>query len=441
MSHTAPLPRPLLEPDEQARLNKLVERPAVQTLLALLNDEAATTLIVGGAVRNALLDYPVADIDLATTLLPEAVKARADKAGLKTVATGLEHGTLTLILQGHGFEVTTLRKDIATDGRRATIAYSTSFTEDAQRRDFTMNALYADHAGTLYDPVAGLEDLRLRHLRFIGDAQTRIREDYLRILRFFRFFAAYSSDTIDATGLAACIALKEGLTTLSRERIGHEWLKLLMARRAAETIALINRHGLTNTLFPMPLHPEHLSALLALMPDAPDMTRLFALFDPALAQIDACQSALRLSNTQTVQLRGLARALETVPQPLSAVPPHRTALQIWAFTHGPDLARWALALHLARDKNRHTTGDENASPSAVFQTLCEPLAPIPRQSPFSGRDLLAQGLKSGPHLGAMLRKADHLWIEAGFPDDPALLQALIRRVVNQEKALSGSTPQ
>ena len=430
MSAINTLPQPRLTAAEQERLQAVTQRPVLQTLLALLNDDEATTLIVGGAVRNALLGHPVADIDLATTLTPEAVIKRAEGAGIKTVATGLEHGTLTLVLEGHGFEVTTLRQDIETDGRRATIAYSTSFLEDAQRRDFTMNALYVDHAGVLYDPVAGLEDVRQRHLRFIGDAQTRIREDYLRILRFFRFFAAYSDDAIDATGLEACLALKDGLATLSRERIGHEFIKMLMARRASETVTLIHQQGLTSALFPIPLFPDRLKALLALLPDAHEMTRVFALFDPALAMIDTCQSLLRLSNSQTAHLTRLARALADLPQHPSSDQPQRIALQIWAFQHTAPIASDALALHFARN----LAADPKAAQSRLHDLLAL-LVGLPSQSPFSGRYFLAQGIKSGPHLGEMLRKADILWIEAGFPDDPALLQDLVRRVVNQETAL------
>jgi poly(A) polymerase len=428
MTDLSTVPRAALATAEQERLRAVTNRPPVQTLLTLLNDAQDQTLIVGGAVRNALMDYPVADIDLATTLTPNAVMQRAAKAGVKTVPTGLDHGTLTLVLDGHGFEVTTLRQDIETDGRRATIAYSTSFAEDAGRRDFTMNALYADAQAVLYDPVAGLADLRNRHLRFIGDARTRIREDYLRILRFFRFFADYATGDIDADGLSACLALKDGLSTLSRERIGHEWLKVLMARRACETIALMQDSGLTTALLPSPAKAERLAALLQLMPDADAMTRLYALLEPDETLIAACQTGFRLSNVQTARLTTLARALETVPQPLSTHPPHRTALQHWAFHHTPAVARTALALHQSASLLK------DPAPTRLALHSFEPvLEAVPAHSPFSGRDFLAQGIQSGPRLGEILRKADFLWIEAGFPDDPARLKDLIRQAVNQEK--------
>lgn len=425
------LPRPTLSADETERLRRVTARASVQKLLGLLNDDKDRTLIVGGAVRNALLDDPVADIDLATTLTPDAVMERASQADVKVVPTGLDHGTLTLVHGGHGFEVTTLRKDIETDGRRATIAYSRSFREDAERRDFTMNALYADAQAVLYDPVAGLDDLRRKDLRFIGDAQTRIREDYLRILRFFRFFANYAAGDINDTGLAACIALKDGLAGLSRERIGHEWLKLLMARRACETIALMQDKGLTETLVPVALHPHRLDALLALLPQAEPMTRLFALLDPDEAQIAACQSALRLSNAQTHEMTALARALADLPQPLATDPLPVTALQVWAFHHTTPLARMALALYCVRNP-----APSLAQRQALFDALSAPLAHIPAQSPFSGRDLLSHGVKSGPLLGALLQKLNDLWVEAGCPDDPEALNALVRHVVNQEKDLS-----
>jgi poly(A) polymerase len=363
------------------------------------------------------------DVDLATTLRPEEVMARAQSAKIKSVATGLDHGTLTLVKHGHAFEVTTLRKDIKTDGRRATIAYSQSFVEDAERRDFTMNALYADHTGQVFDPVSGLDDLRKGHLRFIGDAQTRIREDYLRILRFFRFFADYAQEAIDPDGLAACLALKDGLGTLSRERIGHEWLKLLMARKACATITIMQDHGLLKTLLPASVRVERLQHVLELFPTATPMGRLFALLWPDEEMIATCQTDLRLSNAQTKHLSDLLKALNAAPSMADDEEPHQTSWQLWAFRHGRAISLEALALQASHHRQDKTRLD-----------ACEKLiVGLPDHSPFSGADFLALGVKAGPQLGALLQKIETVWIESGFPDDPTAQKALLLGVVNQEK--------
>jgi len=200
---------------------------------------------VGGCVRNGLLNIPVNDIDMATDALPEKVMALANAHNLRVIPTGIEHGTVTFVINGETVEVTTFRKDIATDGRRAVVGFSTSIEDDAKRRDFTMNALYADLDGTVIDPLSGLDDLRARRVRFIEDPNARIREDYLRILRFFRFHALYGDPNagIDAEALAACAQNLEGIKTLSKERVGHEMRKLLAADDPAPSIAAMVQTG------------------------------------------------------------------------------------------------------------------------------------------------------------------------------------------------------
>ncbi|MGC1488809.1 MAG: CCA tRNA nucleotidyltransferase, partial [Albidovulum sp.] len=201
----------------------------LQLVLRLIRDGGHQALLVGGCVRNGLLGVPVDDVDIATDAHPERVSALAKAAGLRVVPTGIEHGTVTIVANSKPFEVTTFRRDVETDGRRATVAFATNIQDDAARRDFTMNALYADHAGQVIDPLGGLPDLQARRVRFVGGPQDRIREDYLRILRFFRFHARYGDPALglDADGLAACAELADGIKTLSRERIGHEMRKLL----------------------------------------------------------------------------------------------------------------------------------------------------------------------------------------------------------------------
>ena len=229
-----------------------VNHAGTQALCAALAAAGYRALFVGGCVRNALLGVPVADIDIATDALPEIVSDIAEKAGFRVIPTGIEHGTVTVLAQGELHEVTTFRRDIETDGRRAVVAFSTAVEEDAARRDFTMNALYAAADGTVLDPLGGLPDLLARRVRFVGEAEARIREDYLRILRFFRFHAVYGDPEagIDADGLAACAANADGLDGLSRERIGAELRKLLSARDPAPTVATMAQAGILARVLP-----------------------------------------------------------------------------------------------------------------------------------------------------------------------------------------------
>ena len=223
-----------------------------QALCAVLGLSGYRALFVGGCVRNALLGAPVADIDIATDATPEIVSDIAENAGFKVIPTGIVHGTVTVIAQGIHHEVTTFRRDVQTDGRRATVVYSTDIVEDAMRRDFTMNALYAEPSGKVIDPLGGIDDLRARRVRFVGDAAERITEDFLRILRFFRFYAVYGnpSQGIDAEGLAACAELADGLDGLSRERVGAEMRKLLAAANPAPAVAAMAQAGVLTRVLP-----------------------------------------------------------------------------------------------------------------------------------------------------------------------------------------------
>jgi poly(A) polymerase len=229
-----------------------LDHPGTQALCAALENAGYRALFVGGCVRNTLLGAPVDDIDLASDATPETVSTIAETAGFKVVMTGIAHGTVTVIAQGKPHEVTTFRRDVETDGRHAVVAYSTHIEEDAARRDFTMNALYADHHGILIDPLGGLPDLEARRVRFVGDPETRIREDYLRVLRFFRFQACYGdpSGGIDAEGLAACALLAEGLNGISKERVTAELRKLLTAPDPAQAIAAMAQTGILTRILP-----------------------------------------------------------------------------------------------------------------------------------------------------------------------------------------------
>ncbi|TBW37443.1 CCA tRNA nucleotidyltransferase, partial [Siculibacillus lacustris] len=222
--------------------------PRLLRLFAAIETDTDTAWVVGGAVRNTLLDRPVVDVDVATTTLPEVVTARALAAGLKPVPTGIDHGTVTVVVEGHPFEVTTLRRDVESHGRHATVAFGRDWEADARRRDFTLNALYASLDGVVHDFVGGIADCRAGRVRFIGDAAQRIAEDRLRILRFFRFHAAYGRGGLDPAGLAATIVARDGLAGLSAERIGQETLKLVVAVGAPATLATMSDVGLAQRL-------------------------------------------------------------------------------------------------------------------------------------------------------------------------------------------------
>ena len=258
-----------------------LQSAALGKVFAALKAGDAEARVVGGAVRNALIGRPVGEIDIATPARPEDVMRLARDAGLGAHPTGLDHGTVTIVADGVPFEVTTLRRDIETDGRRAVVAFTTAWDEDATRRDFTINALYCGKDGELCDPVGGLDDLRKRRVRFIGDPEARIREDYLRILRFFRFSADYGNGQLDAPGLAAAVRLKDGLARLSPERIRAEILKLLAAPKAAEVVRIMHATGILQLVIQAPADPECLARLQAIElalgqpPDA--LTRLAAL--------------------------------------------------------------------------------------------------------------------------------------------------------------------
>jgi poly(A) polymerase len=287
-----------------------LDHPGTQALCATLEAAGHRALLVGGCVRNALLREPVSDIDIATDATPETVSDIAENAGFKPVPTGIDHGTITVVVQGRPHEVTTFRRDVETDGRRAVVAYSTEISEDARRRDFTINALYADRGGTVIDPLNGLPDLLARRVRFVGDPETRIREDYLRILRFFRFHAAYGDPEggLDAEGLAACAALADGLDGISKERITAELRKLLTARDPAPSVAAMAQSGILSRVLPG-ADPRALAPLVHL--DAEQPPRWLR----RLAVLGGDTDALRLSKAEARDLANFRAALSSLDTP------------------------------------------------------------------------------------------------------------------------------
>lgn len=370
--------------------------PATQAVCAALEAGGAQALFVGGCVRNALMGVPVRDIDLSTDAVPERVIALAEAAGIKAVPTGIDHGTVTLVKNGIPHEVTTFRKDVETDGRRAVVAYSTRVEEDAARRDFTMNALYARSDGTVLDPLGGLADLRARRVRFIGNAGDRIREDYLRSLRYFRFHAWYGCDELgfDPEALAAIADNLDGLSTLSRERVGGELLRLLSAPDPAPSVAAMRSTGALGQVLPgaddRALAPlVHLEGQAGV---APDGVRRLA----ALGGVEAADR-LRLSRAQ-------ARALDRMREAAAgAMAPAELGYRLKA-----GAGRDALLLRCAWLEQPWPEGAEEAIATGAAARF-----------PVTARDLMPE--YSGAALGKRLAELENRWIASGFAGDKAAL--------------------
>ena len=378
--------------------------------LDLLDGDGEEARLVGGAVRNALMGRPVADYDIATTAAPKTVMARATAAGLKVRPTGIAHGTVTLLVDGQPFEVTTLREDIETDGRHAVVRFGRDFARDALRRDFTINALSLSRDGTIHDYAGGLDDLARCSVRFIGEPATRIREDYLRILRFFRFSAEYGEGPLDADGLAASVALRDGLSRLSRERIRVELLKLLVARRATSIVAEIAETGLIGPLLQSVPQPRRLAAAIAVVPGADAILRLAAL--AAIVPEDAArlQDRLRLSNAEATRIDGATRVLSRLHG--TREPPDGGMIRALLFKFGRPAVTAGVVLTAAQSS-------QNVAPwQRALHLVGTETIPV---LPFTAEDLLARGVAPGRALGDALRHLSSLWEKADFPlERPAL---------------------
>lgn len=383
-------------------------RDGMDALLAALDAPGGATRYVGGCVRDTLLGLAVNDVDLATRLQPAAVVAALENAGIKAVPTGIAHGTVTAISQGTPVEITTLRRDLATDGRRATIAFTDDWREDAARRDFTINALSADPvSGELFDYFDGLADIEQGHVRFIGDPLTRIAEDHLRILRFFRFYARFGRGEPDAAALAACRARANDLMALSRERIADELLKMLALAAPQAAVALMIGNGILKPVLPE-ARAEALAALIereekAGIPGEP-LRRLAALLpaDPALAA--AVASRLRLSKKAAKRLASAAARED-------------------AEIENPQLAAYRIGAAEAIDRILLGGGDLRG-----IQDLADWERP---RLLIGGGDLIAMGMPAGPGVAAALQALEKEWAEQGFNPDAEAQNSLARRHVDQ----------
>jgi len=417
---SAPLP-----PSSLGHADWLSCAPA-QAVFAALQTGGAEARAVGGAVRNTLLGRPVGDVDIATTARPEEVIRLAKNAGLGAVPTGIEHGTVTVVSAHRPYEVTTLRRDIATDGRHATIEYTADWAADASRRDFTINALYCDAGGRLFDPLDGYPDILARRVRFIGDARQRIREDVLRILRFFRFHAAFGEGDADPTGLRACVAERAGMARLSGERVRAELLKLLAAPRAVAAITAMFEHGLLVDVLaavPWPQRLQQLAALEAGLGRAPDpLLRLSVL------AIAVDEDRLRLAGR--LRLSHAERDALIVPEPGTVSRDFGDrAARLRLYQLGPD--NWA----------RHVLGAWSASRCDASDPVWRNLLALPGswpppRLPVRGADVLALGVPPGPHVGTILADFERWWSKSDFPMDDHTVRLKLAELVATAQRVS-----
>ncbi len=362
-----------------------VRQPGTQALCAALGLSGFRVLFVGGCVRNALLGSPVVDIDIATDALPQQVTEIAQNAGFKVIPTGIDHGTVTVIASGVQHEVTTFRRDVATDGRHAIVAFSTDLMQDAARRDFTINALYAEPSGEVIDPLGGMTDLRARRVRFVGDPHQRIREDYLRILRFFRFHAVYGDQSAgpDADGLAACAEHAEGIAALSHERIGAEVRKLLMADNPAPAVASMAATGVLAQILPGADH-RALAPLIHLEEETPPR------WQRRLAALGGSQEKLRLSRQEGAEMVRIREGIGSGQSP---------AALGWSLGVTPAvdvmLCR-AAVLEMALPHNWHAEVQRGAQ--STFPVTAADLMPV----------------LQGPELGLRLKALQAIWLRSGL---------------------------
>lgn len=389
---------------DRAAARALLDRPDLSRLLATLDRDGEETRIVGGAVRNALIRHSVTEVDLATTALPAVTTERARRAGFKPIPTGIEHGTVTVVVDGEPFEVTTLREDVETDGRHATVRFGRDFDADARRRDFTVNALSLGRDGRIHDATGGLEDLAARRLRFIGEARQRIREDYLRTLRFFRFHAEYARGPIDPDGFDAAIRERHGLDHLSRERVRAELVKLIAAPRAAETLGLLAESGL----------------LARVTGGVADLGRLArAANRDAVGRLAA---ALVLVREDATRLRERLRLSNAEHDRIDAYAQIVARLRSGPSTDTAELRRIActFGVEAVVDAAAALTGEVRPDLSAGARDLLaryrdgREAAPV---FPLAGRDLVAEGVPPGPEIGRRLAEARTAWLAAGCPQE------------------------
>lgn len=396
-----------------------LRQPAVRAVFAALAP-GGVTRIVGGAVRNTLMGLPVDDIDLATDIGPETVMKLASAAGMKAIPTGIDHGTVTILHGTQAIEVTTLRRDVETFGRQARVAFTEDWMEDAKRRDFTMNALYCDLSGQIYDPLGAREDITNGLVRFVGNAGERIKEDSLRILRFFRFNADYGKAPVDPAGLKACIALQDGVQSLSRARIRGELFKLLLAKRSGKILRLMANIGLLRRLLPTGrqfARLDRLGAFEAARGKTGDpLLRLAALYGGHVP-VAGIKAIVELSRKEVRRLEQLSSSLNVF-----RAPEDLTAARVMLYRLKRAGYLDAVTLMWVRSR----AGTANAKWLEFFDLPSRWSVPV---FPLSGKDVSALGVAPGPQMGSILDAVELEWINAGFPDDRTFLTSRLNRAV------------
>ena len=400
--------------------------PDLQQVLALLNADGGETRIVGGAVRNSLMGMPIADVDLATDFLPDDVMARARAGGIKAVPTGIDHGTVTLVVNGRAFEVTTLRRDVSTDGRHAEVAFGKDWKVDAERRDLTMNALYATIDGDVVDFVGGIADIETRTVRFIGNAADRIAEDYLRILRYFRFFARYGAGRPDADALRAMARGRYGLLQLSAERVWSEIRKLLSADDPGRALLWMRTSGVLTLVLPetekwgIDEIPGLIRAGEAFGWSPDPLLRLAAMVPPDAARLLAMVQRLKMSKEEASFFTDWANAPE-VPKQISSLAFRR---MLYRSGSAGLITRLKLALAIAHAKAQNDPAmlAEVARLRGLLDEATSWRKPV---LPIGGADVIARSIPAGPEVGRILRVLEDEWVESGFSTDrDALLERL-----------------
>jgi len=402
-----------MKPSGRLEPQPWMDTPEVRTLFDSLGRGGVAARFVGGCVRNAVLKRAIDDIDLAVDKAPETVVRALEAAGLKVVPTGLKHGTVTAIIKGSRFELTTLRRDVETDGRRAVVAFTDDWLEDANRRDFTFNALYADRDGTLYDPFDGQSDLAAGRVRFIGEADTRITEDRLRVLRFFRFHAWYGRLPLDGPSFEACRRSAGALGGLSGERVAKELLRLLLAPAPADALQAMAEAGVLDHWLPEYVGVDCLKPVIA-REDQPDPLRRLASILPPGADATAIGKRLRLSTQQALRLEVML-----APEPALDIAGGPKAWRAGIYHLGNNL--YADRLLLDSD----ASGDWRAA-------LALARSWTPPELPVSGGDALALGLSPGPHVGALLAALERWWIDGDFAADRAACLAHLEQLVRAQ---------
>lgn len=382
-----------------------LQEPRLQQVMAAILNAGEDVRVAGGAVRNALLGVAINDVDLATTMLPQDVMRACKAAGFGVHPTGIDHGTVTVVNGSRTFEVTTLRHDVETDGRRAVVSFTRDFAEDAMRRDFTMNALYCSGTGKIYDFTNGYADILKRRVRFVGKAETRIKEDYLRILRLFRFHAAYGIGSCDAQGLAAATKLRAGLKKISAERISQEMKKLVVAPRAVAALQVMAKAGILKLVFP---HTDEFRVVGRLPADP--LLRLFVL----AKRPTELKERLRLSNVEGDRIDAILKS-----------PPASAGLsdqECRALIYRMGTTVFTDVTWISQARSKAKMDDPRWQGFRVFASAW----PIP-SLPVSGQDLVAAGVTPGPGLGKQLRRIEDYWVGQDFRPDRGELMQMIER--------------